>query len=404
MNNLKVLLITSHFPPESSGGIGRPLSLYKHLPAFGIDIMVVTTNSFGQEKNERNIIRCESFKNWRQSSFLSKKRMLRYATYPIYKIFSVFTDSFWIKSVRKYMQSHLVNNKYDFIYATFPSADALKLGVFLHKKYNIPLISEFRDGLVFEPIIQGLNYLKKKQMIRFEKIVVNNSKMIITIGENISSYFLKTYGKQVSTIYNGYEEDDFSGLEGIRVTLSKKRRLAYFGSLNSTKVADRSNLFKAICNLKKDNKLNADNFEFCLIGNISNQEMKITTDLCISDIVTYRPAVPKKIGFKYIVENFDCLLFYGVEGETTIISSKLIEYLMLGKPVIGICKGNEAANIIKNTQVGEVCDFDVISIQNILLKMMENKVEYTPDLVAIKRFSRKSQANEIATLIQSCVS
>ncbi|MBA2562583.1 MAG: hypothetical protein H0V14_06650, partial [Chitinophagaceae bacterium] len=70
---MKILLLTGHFPPEESGGIGRPYSLYKYLPDNGIDVRVVTKNLFGILPEEKNVYRYDSFGSWRKSSWLSKK-------------------------------------------------------------------------------------------------------------------------------------------------------------------------------------------------------------------------------------------------------------------------------------------------------------------------------------------
>lgn len=105
-------------------------------------------------------------------------------------------------------------------------------------------------------------------------------------------------------------------------------------------------------------------------------------------------------GFSFINEQADYLLFYGVPNETTIISSKLPEYIRLNKPIIGICKGNEAELIIQKTGTGEVCDFDESAIEPLLMKMLNNEIYYQPDHLAISKFNRKFQAEEIASIIK----
>ena len=96
----------------------------------------------------------------------------------------------------------------------------------------------------------------------------------------------------------------------------------------------------------------------------------------------------------------DYLLFYGVPGETTVISSKLPEYIRLHKPIIGICKGNEAAVIIQNTGTGEVCDFDESSISSLLVRVLNNEISYHPDFAEISKFERKYQTKQIAGIIK----
>jgi len=75
----------------------------------------------------------------------------------------------------------------------------------------------------------------------------------------------------------------------------------------------------------------------------------------------------------------------------------------LHKPVIGICKGNEAELIIKKTGTGEVCDFDEKSIELLLIKMLNDEIHYQPDHLEISKFNRKHQAKEIAGIIKRCL-
>jgi hypothetical protein len=109
----------------------------------------------------------------------------------------------------------------------------------------------------------------------------------------------------------------------------------------------------------------------------------------------------KKEGFSFITRQADYLLFYGVPGKTTIISSKIPEYIRLNKPIIGICKGNEAETIIQKTGTGEVCDFDESSIESLLMKMLNGEIHYQPDHIEISKFDRKFQAKEIAGIIRN---
>jgi hypothetical protein len=75
----------------------------------------------------------------------------------------------------------------------------------------------------------------------------------------------------------------------------------------------------------------------------------------------------------------------------------------MNKPILGICKGNEAENIIQDTSTGLVCDFDVNSIANMFREFLANKDVFNPDISKINLFNRKSQAQQIGKIISKVI-
>jgi hypothetical protein len=54
--NRKVLLICYYFPPLGLGGVGRPLNLFKELPALGWDCHVLTVKSVAYRAYEPELL------------------------------------------------------------------------------------------------------------------------------------------------------------------------------------------------------------------------------------------------------------------------------------------------------------------------------------------------------------
>ncbi len=398
-----ILLIASRFPPELSAGAGRPFSIYKYLPQFGYQVTVLTKDYDSISQNEDNIVRAASFANWRNSSVFSEKYIVRIFSL-LREIFLgnvVYQDKLWIKYSIKKADELISKKHFDFVYASFPETDSLTIGLEINRKYKIPLISEFRDGLLFEPLAD-MNFVAKRIATKLERSVIQQSTAIITIGNRITEYFRKTYPTVHSyTVYNGYDAADFIDLKDVKFNReNKKIKILNFGSLGMTKAnVNRRNYFVAIQRLKKQGLLTPDNFEMSLIGSYTAKERKMLGDLDIEDLVMIYAPMSKKNGFLKIKQEYDYLLFYGCEGFTSIISSKLLEYINLGKPIIGICKGNEAEEVIEMTKTGEIFDYDVDSIETALKKALANEISFAPIAETISSFSRETQASQIADII-----
>ncbi len=395
-----VLLITDHFPPEQSGAVGRTNSLYKYLPQFGYNVIVITVSAYGKLDGEDNIYRFDSFYNWQKQGYLSGKAFFKSLS-KILGIFSINYDQYWEKDINKKIGG-IIQKKIDFIYVSYPHSASLIIGYKLSAKFNITLITEFRDGFLFEPV-EKLNIMQKLSRRYFEKKIVSRSKVIITISKYLTKYYKDKYNaKKVYTVYNGYDEDEFKFMEDIKKECSdKKTFIAYFGKFNESKARDILPLLKALANLKKDNKINSSNFELSLIGAYNNQEKKLIEKNKLNDIIKIYQPIDKINGLKKLASKYHFLLLYGVKAESSIISSKIFDYIKLNKPIIGICKGNESEEIIHKTHTGEIADFTEESIYDIFIKFLNNQYQFNPIINEIKKFDRKEQARQISQILNS---
>ena len=177
--------------------------------------------------------------------------------------------------------------------------------------------------------------------------------------------------------------------------------MAHFGNLKaSRKDCNGSELFFAVKRLKKEDNISPGEFELSFFGNFKKSEKKFVNNLGIDDVVKFHDPVGKKEGFQMLAKDFDALLFVGAKDSKTIISSKLSEYLYLNKPILGVCRGNEAADIIERTGTGEVCGFDADSIYLLLKKAISGEIAFNPKKEEILKFDRAVQAEKIANIIK----
>ncbi len=400
-----ILIISYHFPPEKSGGTGRPYSLYKYLPNHGITPIIITHHGYGQLRNDKNIIRCNSLSDWRNYRRPGKKLFLKiFSKLLNHAGASIQRDFFWQRQVLNTADTIITSNKIKAIYSTYPEIDAMALGLHLSEKHKLPLIAEFRDGLLFEPLSR-YNIMQKGKIGGIEKRIVDRSKAVITIGKNLSQYYIDSYDKRkVFTIHNGYDPDDFEGLQNLPSTSGRQKlKIVHFGGLSTSRSTNINSLLHALQRLKNNRFISEQAFELSLIGNYTRTEHKLVQALKLNDIIRFYPPMKKKEGFGKIKSEYDFLLFHGVRGSKTVISSKLPEYLKLDKPILGICRGNEAQDIILRTGTGEVCDFETDSIYALFKKFIEGLFIYNPDKTEIEKFNRKAQTKQIANVIKTAL-
>jgi glycosyltransferase involved in cell wall biosynthesis len=396
-----VLIITSHFPPQQSAGANRPYSLFKYLPEMGIQVHVVTKRFNNNLANTSFVCYADSYIDWRDSKMLSAKRVKRLVTFLGDRILGIYPDRLWIHQAIEEGGRIMKSHEIDLVYATFPGTESLKIGLELASRYNVPLVAEFRDGLVYESILRNTNFVQRWLAKGLEKKVVKQSKAVVSVAKAITDYFKQKYHlDDVYTVFNGYDEDDFTLTKGVTAIPNPHgQRIYHFGNLNTSRSTNREHLFEALAYLKKQGEIDASWFAVVFVGQFTANEEYLITKHQVADIVTFIGHMPKQKGIQQIMQDGTGLLFYGVRDESSIVSSKLPEYLRIGKPILGICKGNEAAGIIERTGTGLVSGFDTPDIIAMFRDFIQGAYLFSPNQEEISLFNRKNQANQIAAII-----
>ena len=104
-----------------------------------------------------------------------------------------------------------------------------------------------------------------------------------------------------------------------------------------------------------------------------------------------------------IIDNFTHVLLYGAPGNKTSTTAKLFDYFLVQKPIIGICKGNEAEKIVLSSGLGIVCDYIVEEIKKCFIDAIENRIPFKPNQNYIATFNRNNQAHQIALLLDETI-
>lgn len=402
MGKPSTLLIAYHFPPESSGGTGRPESLFKYLPESDQRVVVLTRAHPKAVDDGQNVIRCDSLANWRSAPFRLSKIFWRIATEFLRKTF--FDNSYdpvWYRDVKRCLPLILRDNNISRVYVTYPPVQSLSLGIYIKRKYQLPLIVEFRDGLVFEPL-RKLNWLQSMSLKSLERKIVSCAEVVVTIGENLSAYFRDVLkARDVRTVYNGYDISDFVGISEKLMEEPEGRplRFVHFGSIGKSKKRSMRVLCEALSDLKQGGTEGIGRFEVIFVGNFAPDEYALLQEYHLSDVARILRPLPKREGLALISGIADFLLFFGVKGETTFISSKIFDYFCLGKPILGICRGNEAGDLILGVGAGEVCGFSKMEIVSLFKRFLGKDIKFSPDYHKIREFDRRFQAAQIADIL-----
>ena len=358
---MKVLLVAiHHLVPDSTGSL-RSRAMAKYLPRSGVEVDVLTYRAQRERVTvDGNVIGVRDIT--RES-----------APMPVYVAWRLWQKGLRVLGVHRDVQEHwrdlvlrsgaeiLERSRPDAILATYPSVEALQVGVGLSRMSGLPLISDFRDGLLFEPLeVHRLG--RRATRRRYEALeaeVIERSCMVLTVSDPISAYFRDRYHHpDVFTQCNGFDPEDVAPdtsveLEAGPVHLVHTGRLGESRAGTSGKGNGVAVLRSAVELLLERSPATAERLRIQFVGQLSAAEQEVLGPLAERGIACLWGHQPRAraLGFQ---AKADVLLLITVPDQASIVTGKLFEYLAARKPILALTRGTEAGRIVRDTGAGLV--------------------------------------------------
>jgi glycosyltransferase involved in cell wall biosynthesis len=415
---MKILLIAYYYPPLNTGGTARPAKIAKYLPHFGHQVTVLTHTygktafPFPSEESQSEVIRVRDISYNKERKGIKKMvwLFLRLITEVFNRLgcyHSIY--SWWKQRVMKHSEKIIQMAKPDVILVTYPPVETLEIGLYLSSKFGIPLVSDFRDGLLFEPIEQ--KRMKQYRCIRdryadIEKQVVQNSKMITTIAQPITGYFKETYQFNHSYIIsNGYDPEDFDNLPSQNLLDNVYFNIVFTGRFALSDKYNRVDFFFDSLRRLDDEKGGCLNkLKVHLIGEYRKNEIELLQDLIDKKIIEIHGFVEKPVALKFQREA-DLLLIITPPDRKSATSIKIFEYLYAGKPVLALTHKTILEDIIRDTKTGWIVHpHKPDEISQLLQRILSEPGFYKslkPDKKKIETYSVKHQVEKLGILLKN---
>ncbi len=271
----------------------------------------------------------------------------------------------------------------------------------LCKRTKIPWVAEFRDlwSLSHYNKLRGLSSLCQR---RIEKLIIHNSRCLVTVSEPLAKDLEELHSKEVLTITNGYDEEDFLG----EVSLISKFTITYTGKVYYS-WQDPTPLFQALSEMKRERSISVDDVEVRFYGiNVDETISPLIQEYSLQDVVKIYGLVPYRESLMRQRESTLLLLLtWNNPVDKGIYTGKVFEYLGAGRPILAIgLNGQVVDELLTKTGSGIVVN-KVEEIKDILRNWIyefktngEIKLYYSPKLEVIRQYTRREQAKQLATV------
>lgn len=247
---MKIIFLSEFYAPDSAIGAIRINKLSKYLHEFGHDVTVLCSSKSAARIDENllkelkgiSIYRYDQKAGDNQYTLRNKNRTskinrnIRKLLITVYMRF--FYPFIYIKETIKskneivdYYEKNLKDERYDLIFATFSPRATIEAGILISRKYNIPLISDFRDlmdNMTYHPIIRLWNRsFQQKAILKSEcAYVVSEGQRNILISHN------RRLSEKIDILNNGYDrKNENDKNEDMQKASKDELVLVYTGSI-----------------------------------------------------------------------------------------------------------------------------------------------------------------------------
>ncbi|TSA23972.1 glycosyltransferase [bacterium] len=388
-----ILFISYFFPPLGGPGVQRSGKFCKYLPEYGWNPIVVTVkdiayvaydNTLENEIAGIDVHRTDSLDMMRvlhkleQCNFSRKHDTIYTKTSSQRKqffrgIFPIDSKVGWIPFAVHERKKIYRTHKLDAIYCSVGPFSSAIVGYVLSRKFNIPLIVDYRDLFRGKPDASYFTSWHERYAYKWEKKVLDRAHAVIInthrAKERIQNLFPSIEKQKFFVIYNGYDKEDFPQISR---TQSADIVFTYTGGFYGERTP--KCFLQALAELEDLHQL-PENVKFQFVGNLPVSIRKLFHNSGFMKHIILSPQVSHKESINYIMQSDFLLLFIAKIDSEIVIPAKLFEYLAAKRPILSmIPKHGEAAHIIEKFSAGLICEpDDVQKIKENILEMIKYK-------------------------------
>lgn len=365
---MKILIITTCYPPDTAIAAVRPYMFAKYLKRNGHDVTVLRSGLL-QQSADRSYPKLEGVRvitylgensmaeqfersdsDFLQHSLTSGKSRISFLPEvlrkPFAKVYHTIISPYdfyrWLYS--DYIQGRfeplkkavdkLRGEHFDVVFSTYGAVENIFGGEYASEALGAKWFLDFRDPIEpHSPNAFGVPYLK-----RIQRNAIRKADICTAVSDDLAKYLSdQAGGKTVHTLYNGYEPNDVDLVSAAPETgiLS----FCYTGQLYAGK-RDFSPLLKALQELSKVGKVSLDKVRIYYAGRDCPYLLQQAEKYHVADILVDHGYLSRtEVAQMQAESDIYIVLSWNTRQEKGVLTGKFYEGIRAGKPILSIVNG-----------------------------------------------------------------
>jgi hypothetical protein len=207
-------------------------------------------------------------------------------------------------------------------------------------------------------------------------------------------------------IENGYDEEDFSGIER-KGEFRDYLKLVHSGTLYPSE-RDPTAFFDAVAALNRTKQISSEKVKIIFRGSGHDSYLgPLIQERQIEHIIQLKPSIPHREALAEIV-NADGLLLFQAANCNHQIPAKVYEYLRAGRPILAMTDHTgDTAAVLKSFGIHSIADLcSENEIRTELLEYIEMIKNSSPELKninSIDRYDRKKETYRLSRVLEEVI-
>ena len=417
----RLLMFINFFPPSAGGGVYRPLSFVKYLSRSSWDITVVTPipgefwindpELLSQVPDDVRVVRTRSLSGLRILNSIkggsgSRRSSVGFGLIRRVSDYFLIPDTYigWIPFAVRAGERLCREERFDIVYSTSPPDSTHLAARSIAGRFGVPWIADFRDPWISLYYTGTPSPLHERWHRRLERRVVKADRLLVTTEWHRLELLRHYPEARVEKVPNGYDEEDFEGLEG------EKPGQDHFTILHTGMLTLGRTVEPFLIGLVRflEQRPDAkDRVRVCFIGSRESRNEDCARRLGLEDLVDFEDNIPHSDCVRRERRSHVLLLLkHDDDRYRGAIPGKLYEYFGARRPILCVAGDGEGNEMVAARRRGEIAAIDdAEDIARKLAKMydlfLEGELDNAYSLEETEGYTRRLAAQKLDGIMRS---
>ncbi len=421
-----LLMIVPFFPPMGGGGVYRPLSFVRYLPAHGWRTTVIAQRGdafwirddslTAKIPPECRVVRTAT---WSGQGVLSaaragragspKRSSRRFGLVRRAGAAVLVPDTYlgWYPFAVRAAFAEARATAFDAVYSTSPPETSHLIGDAVRVRTALPWVADFRDPWMNLRLLDPPSPLHARIHRVLEARVCAHARAVLVTTRWHQSVLEAAYPRaRVIRVSNGYDGDEVHSVAGL-VPGAHPMRIVHAGMLTQKRSA--VPFLEALARFFERRPEARADLEVEFVGAREDENERAAAHLRLTNRVHFRDSLAHDDVLRLERQAHVLLLIKHVDSRYDgLVPGKLYEYIGLARPVLALAPAGEARSLVEIRRRGETADpGDVDGIARALDVLYGHfrggTLERAYDLSEAPDLGRSRQAGELARVLDACV-